>query len=174
VNSIHIMDGLRSTNIHYEQHLTSGRVRTIAENKDDKKGCTQRQNKDIRLLSETQDYPGESSISSCDGENVRSVCSKCSGRVAVEFENRGAGNSHTVGTWWKGAFPRLSALELLEMKFVPHHGPEYPVLIVDLGNPASPKDIEDCFGNKESIDAHPKTVCESDQRQREDKVGDDG
>jgi len=116
-----------------------------------------------RLLSNTQDYPGESSVSSCDGEDVRSVRSQCPQRVAVELENRGAGNSDTVRTWRKGTFAELSALEVLVMEFVPHHGPEYPVLVIDLGDPASPKDVEDCFGYEESIDAHPKTVSESHQ-----------
>lgn len=37
-----------------------------------------------------------------------------------------------------------------------------------------PKRIENCDGDEEPTDAHPETVCEGDDCEREDKVGEEG
>ena len=60
------------------------------------------------------------------------------------------------------------------LKLIDHHALENIALVVDVVEDILPEDVEDLGSDEKAANTHPKSICESSERERYDEVWEDG
>lgn len=117
----------------------------------------------LTLSSESQRDVRQHSIDNDNSNDITCESTEPTIIVTVIFEYGFARNRNTIRTGCEHAVTLPGAVVVSIVEFVPHHRLERPSLVIDLGDPTPPENVQDGERDHEPIDAHPKTVGERDK-----------